>query len=423
MGIDRLDIVLSETELDRIVVLKEVKEGFLTQKEAGDRLGLSARQIRRLLKRLVCGTVAMQSKNNGGNRTFQATFKTLVLETVRDRYYDFGPTFASEKLKATEGLDINKETLRQWMMEAGLWKGRSRKQARIHQRRERRPRFGELVQIDGSHHDWFEGRGPKCCLLVFIDDATSTIIGLGFEAAETTLGYMRLIEQQLQNYGRPMAYYSDKHSVFKTTREQCVDGRFQPTQLHRALKTLQIELICAHSSEAKGRVERVNLTLQDRLVKELRLAGINTIEAANAFVPTFLALHNPRFSVEPTHPEDAHRALHYTPEALKRILSVHAERKLSKNLEFSFDTNLYQISTPGKGYRLRHSAVTIHQHMDGSQEVLLGMEPLAFKVLPKRHEAPQQADSKDINPLMDQVAQLLVQSSLIKHLGSVQQGL
>lgn len=418
-----VDLVLSEIALDRIIILKEVKEGFLTQVEAGQRLGLSERQIRRLLKRLACGTVAIKSKNNGGNRAFQTTFKTLVLETVRDRYYDFGPTFAAEKLRTSEGLNINKETLRQWMMEEGFWKGRTRKQARIHQRRERRPRFGELVQIDGSHHDWFEGRGPKCCLLVFIDDATSKIIGLRFEEAETTLGYMRLIEQHLQIYGRPMAYYSDKHSVFKTTREQCVDGRFQPTQLHRALRALQIELIYAHSSEAKGRVERVNLTLQDRLVKELRLAGIHTIEAANAFVPTFLALHNPRFAVEASHPEDAHRALHHTAEVLKRILSVHAQRKLSKNLEFSFDTNLYQINTPGKGYRLRHSAVTLHQHMDGSQEVLLGMEPLAFKVLPKRHEVPHQADSKDINPLMDQVALLVMQSTLMQPRGLLQQGL
>lgn len=417
-------IALNETELDRIVVLKETKEGFLTQKEAGERLALSERQIRRLLKRLACSTTGVKSKNKGGNRAFQETFKVLVLGTVRDRYYDFGPTFAAEKLKSSEGIRINKETLRQWMMEAGLWKGRTRKQSRIHQRRERRLRFGELVQIDGSHHDWFEGRGQKCCLLVFIDDATSKIIGMRFEPTETTFGYMRLMEEHLKTYGKPLAYYSDKHSIFKTTREHCVDGRLQPTQLHRALTTLQIELICAHSSQAKGRVERVNLTLQDRLVKELRLAGINTIEAANTFVPTFLDLHNLRFAVEAAHPEDAHRPLHQTPEVLKRILSIHSERKLSKNLEFSFNTNSYQITTPGKGYRLQHSAVTVYEHMDGSQEVLLGgLQPLTFKVLPKLHTEPREVDTKDINPLMDQLAQLLMRAPLAaQHRGSVQQG-
>ncbi len=173
------------------------------------------------------------------------------------------PTFAAEKLNACEGLKLSKETLRQWMIAAGIWKKRTRKKAySIHQSRERRTRFGELVQIDGSHHDWFEGRGPKCCLLVFVDDATSRIIGLHFDKSETTLGYMHLIQQHLKHYGRPLAYYSDKHGIFKVTKKGA-NGKDQDTQLHRALKTLQIELICAHSSQAKGRVERNNQTLQD----------------------------------------------------------------------------------------------------------------------------------------------------------------
>ncbi len=167
---------LSEIELDRLLVLKEVKEGFLTQQEAGDRLGLSSRQVRRLLRRMAYkGPAGIKSQRKGGNRAFQADFKAIVLIKVRERYADFGPTFAAEKLMDCEELKVSKETLRQWMMAEGLWKGRARKQARIHQSRERRSRFGELVQIDGSHHDWFEGRAPKCCLLVFIDDATSKI--------------------------------------------------------------------------------------------------------------------------------------------------------------------------------------------------------------------------------------------------------
>jgi transposase len=395
---------LSETELDRLLILKEVKERYLTQKEAAERLGLSQRQIRRLLTRMLSGAAGIKSKNKGGNRTLNADFKVRVLDTVRKRYHDFGPTFATEKLNACEGLKISKETLRQWMIEAGIWRGRPRKQARIHQSRERRPRFGELVQIDGSHHDWFEGRGPKCCLLVFIDDATSRILGLHFNKAETTLGYMELMQQHIKIHGRPLAYYSDKHSIFKTTREQSVDGRLQATQLHRALQTLNIELICAHSSQAKGRVERANKTLQDRLIKEMRLRGVNNIEEANLFAPEFLLAHNQRFALPPACSEDAHRPLHHSLEEMRRILSVQAERKLSKNLEFSLEGSLYQITTQGKGYRLRHSAVKICTHTDGSQEVLSNTTPLEFKMLPKLlHTPPPITDVKGLNPLMDQL--------------------
>lgn len=292
------------------------------------------------------------------------------------------------------------------MMEAGFWKGRARKQARVHQSRERRSRFGELIQIDGSHHDWFEGRGPKCSLLVLIDDATSRILGLRFNASETTLGYMDLMQEHVLSHGRPLAYYSDKHSIFKTTREECVDGRFQETQLHRALKTLQIELICAHSSQAKGRVERANKTLQDRLIKEMRLHGISNIEDANAFVFQFLEDYNKRFAVPAKRPEDAHRKLLQAPEELKRILSCHTNRKLSKNLEFSLNRKIYQITTPGKGYRLRGKTITICQHTDGSEEVLSGLTNLPFKVLSTVSKAPYTADTKELNPLMDQIIRI-----------------
>lgn len=199
------------------------------------------------------------------------------------------------------------------------------------------------------------------------------------------------------------AFYSDKHSIFKTTREQCVDRRLQHTQLHRALNSLQIELICAHSSQAKGRVERANKTLQDRLVKEMRLRGIDCIEAANAYAPEFLLAHNKKFCVPPKQAEDAHRPLHHSLETIKRILSLHTERTLTKNLEFSLDGRIYQITTLGTGYRLRHQKVTIFTHADGSQEILADKQPLAFKILPKLIQKPWIADTKDLSPLMDQL--------------------
>lgn len=306
-------ISLEGIELDRLLILQQVKNRQLTQEEAGKRLNVSSRQIRRLMKRFISnGIDGITFQYKGGNRAFGEDFKQQVLTVCSSaEYHGFGPTFASEKLKELENLNINRETLRQWMIDQGLWKGRSRKKARIHQSRERRPQFGELVQIDGSHHDWFEGRAPKCCLLVFVDDATSKILGLCFFEQETTLGYMKVVQQHLESYGRPIAYYSDKHSIFRTTREECVDGRFTDTPLERALRELRIELICAHSSQAKGRVERANQTLQDRLIKELRLRKISSIEAANAYAPEFMAYYNQRFGVEPASDEDAHLSVRH----------------------------------------------------------------------------------------------------------------
>jgi transposase len=403
-----LEIQLRETELDRLLIITQAHSGVLSQQEASERLGITTRQVRRLLVRVKSeGVLGIKSKYKGGNRLFSRDFKEQVLQTVRECYLGFGPTFASEKLKSCNDLKVNKETLRQWMMSADLWKGRSRKQARIHQSRERRARFGELVQIDGSHHDWFEGRAPTCCLLVFIDDATSQILGLLFDTSETTLGYMALVKQHVETYGRPIAYYSDKHSIFKTTREHSIDGRLQDTQRHRALRSLQIELICAHSSQAKGRVERANQTLQDRLVKELRLRGILTIKEANAYLPEFVKTYNERFSVPAANDENAHRNLHHDQATLKRILSVHTERKLSKNLEFSLNRKTYQITTPTTGYRLRHKIVTVCEHVDGSQEVTVDNKALTFKILPFK-QAVREADTKELNVVMDQLVEEMV---------------
>lgn len=393
--------IFTEVEMDRLFILRQVVEHQLTQDEAGHKLGLSSRQIRRLLKRFTTnGSQGIKSLNAGRNRAFPEDFKVQVLEALKVNYIDFGPTFAAEKLCEYQGLQINRETLRQWMIEAGLWKGRARKDARIHQSRERRSRLGELVQIDGSHHDWFEGRAPKCCLIVFIDDATSKILTMRFEPSETTMGYFRCLKNHLKMHGKPVAYYSDKHSIFKTTRKDCVDGRLSDTQVHRALRELQIELICAHSSQAKGRVERANKTLQDRLIKEMRLNKISTLEAANIYLPIFIAQYNERFSVKAVNLEDAHRPVEQ-PEALKHVLSVQTTRKLSKNLEFSHSNIIYQIQRPGGGYRLRHAEVTISENTDGEKEVFYGKESLQYKIFSHLTKQPPVVDTKEINPLVD----------------------
>lgn len=402
-----VEIVFNEVEMDRLFVLRQVKERQLTQEEAGKRLRLTSRQIRRLLKRVEENGIQGIKRNKVlGNRSFSKDFKILVMAEVKANYADFGPTFAAEKLLERNELSINRETLRQWMVEEGLWNRRVRKTARIHQTRERRPRFGELIQIDGSHHDWFEGRAPKCCLLVFVDDATSKVLTLRFEESETTLGYLRCLKEHLHTYGRPLAYYSDKHSIFKTTRKDCVDGRLADTQVHRALRELQIELICAHSSQAKGRVERANQTLQDRLIKEMRLRQISSIEEANAYLPKFIEAYNKRFSVQAQSPKDAHKPLYHSVDALKRILSVQTTRKLSKNLQFSHNCTLYQIERPGGGYRFRHAEVTVCEHTDGSIEVLCNKESLKYKMQKNSNNQPLLVDTKEINTVLDQIVLL-----------------
>ena len=394
-------ILFNEDEMERICVIRKVIERSCTQKEAGIELGLSDRQVRRVMERFkTSGIEGIQKKHTGGNRSFSEDFKVQVMGLVRKHYNDFGPRFASQKLSLQHGLEINRETLRQWMMTGGIWKGRTRKKARIHQQRERRSCFGELVQIDGSHHDWFEGRASKCCLLVFIDDATSRIVGMRFEESETTVGYMRLVLKHITTFGRPLGYYSDKHSIFLTTREHSVDGRLEDTQFQRALRALQITLICAHSSQAKGRVERANKTLQDRLIKEMRLKGISSIEQGNAYLDTFILDYNRQFSVEPSSSDDAHRPVHQNQDQLRKVLSIHTNRKLSKNLEFSYLNKIYKIITPTTGYRLRHKEVKLYTHLDGKIIVMSDNEELSYEVMETRH-ARYQADSKEINVLMD----------------------
>jgi hypothetical protein len=379
--------------MERLYILQKVAKRQITQAEAGKQLGLSVRQIRRLMQRVEGGGASgVQSKKQRGNRGFSDDFKQKVILIVKEKYGDFGPTFAAEKLKELDNLSVNRETLR---------RGKTRKAVKVHQTRERRSRFGELVQIDGSHHDWFEGRAPKCCLFVFIDDATSRIIAARFEPTETTLGYMRCVRAHVEKCGKPLSYYSDRHSIFRNNRKDC-DRRITDTQLHRALRTLGIELICANSSQAKGRVERANQTLQDRLIKEMRLQNISSMEEGNAYLEEFVAKHNEKFAVAPQNAEDAHRPSFHTAAQLEMILSVQSARKLSKNLEFSHNCVLYQIVGEWHGYRLRHATVTVCELMNGGVEVYCGERKL--QCFTRRSKQPLVVDAKGINTYVDQLA-------------------
>lgn len=384
---------MSVREADRLGVVRKVVAKRLLQREAAVRLGLSVRQVQRLVRRYRDdGAAGLVSKRRGRrpNNVIEADVRREVLDWVHKRYADFGPTLACEKLTEVHGYRLSVETLRQWMMAEGLWEAKSRRRVRVHQRRPRRSCFGELVQLDGSPHAWFEDRGERCTLIVFIDDATGRLMYLRFVPAETTQAYMEALGVYLGRYGRPVALYSDRHSIFRVNQGR-LEGKV--TQFTRAVKTLDIEPIHANTPQAKGRVERANQTLQDRLVKELRLAGIDGMEAGNAFLPSFMADYNRRFAVAPKSKEDAHRAVLHDAAELDLILRLHAIRKLSKNLTFQYLNREYQITGQGKGYRLRGASVTVCDAFGGEVDVLCKGRPLAFRVLAEG-EAPVALDDE-----------------------------
>ena len=363
-----LDGVLSMAEADRAVVIGQVAEKRLGQREAARRLGVSVRQVRRLLARYrERGPAGLVSGHRGkvSNNAMAAVVRRAAMDLVRERYADFGPTFAREKLVEVHGYRLSVETLRKWMVAEGVWRAKARRAVRVHQSRPRRECVGDLVQIDGSPHDWFEGRGPVCTLIVYIDDATSRLLALGFFAAETTDAYMETTRVHLAAHGRPVAYYSDRYGVFRVNKK---DKEGELTQFSRALRTLDIAAIHAGSPQAKGRVERANQTLQDRLVKEMRLRGIDDMAAGNAYLPEFMADFNGRFAVAPRNPADAHRAVLHGRRELDLILCEQHARKLTKNLTVGFQSREYQVTGRGMGYRLR--GATVCKAFDGSVTVL-----------------------------------------------------
>ena len=362
---------------------------------------LTNTEIKRLVVRYRAeGAAGLVSRHRGRrpNNQIADALRQEILDLVRSRYADFGPTLACEKLAKLHDHKISVETLRQWMVADDLWKPKARKQARIHQRRPRRPCRGELVQIDGSPHDWFEDRGPRCTLIVFIDDATSELMALRFAPAETTQSYMEALRGYLAEHGRPVALYPDKHSIFRVNHP---DREGELTQFTRAPRTLDIEPIHANTPQAKGRVERANQTLQDRLVKELRLAGISDIDAANAFLPDFLSNYNQRFAVPPQNPTDAHRPVLHDPQELALIFSPHAHRKLSKNLTLQYKNREYQLTGQGKGYRLRGAQITVCEAFDGSVTLLYQGRALPYRILNEGEPPIPLDDEKSIHATVE----------------------
>lgn len=395
-------IEMSERELKRFAVLQQVINGSRSQGQAALALGLSERQIRRLQRGVEReGARALISRRRGrpSNRRVETTVREGILAQVRARYADFGPTLAAEYLRA-DGYTVSKETLRRWMIAAGLWQAQRKRRTRLHPPRPRRARLGELVQIDGSPHDWFEGRGPRCTLIAFIDDATSRVLYARFTPVESSQAYLSALQTYVTTHGCPVALYSDRHSIF--TKHNPEDT--EPTQFQRATEALGIATIQALSPQAKGRVERLFQTLQDRLVKALRLAEISDQDTANAWLPQYLQQHNARFAVAACDDEDAHQPYDGSPETLARICAIHHRRTLSKDLVLSFQRQRYIIQTGGAPrYALRGRRVDVVVHADGRIELVTGGEVLLYKVFDSPQEIPHPVDDKSLNARVDAI--------------------
>src|SRR5512138_3600366 len=327
---DRL-LEMSAKELSRLEVMQRLSEKRMSQKEAGKILALSTRQIKRLQRAYrQQGAAGLVSKHRGrkANNRLAEEVKRKALNLLKTKYRGFGPTLAHEKLVEKDKLQLSDESVRQLMIEEGLWKPRKAKKTTIHQLRERRACFGELVQIDGSLHDWFEGRAEPCVLLVFIDDATSQLVQLLFVESESFFSYAQAAEGYFRQSGKPVAFYSDKHGIFRVNLPSA-GSRTDLTQFGRAMQELDIQIICANSPQAKGRVERAIQTLQDRLPKELRLRKLSSFPQANAYLPEFIRDFNQRFAETPRSSVDLHRPLS-PKEDLVRIFSWQEPRTLSK---------------------------------------------------------------------------------------------
>jgi transposase len=392
-------VTMSIKEVDRLKLLEQVLSKQLTQTQAAKQLGLSRRQVVRLCQGYrTMGEAALVSKREGkpSNNRISKAVRNQVIGLIQSHYHDFGPTLAHEKLTEQHGLRLSRESVRKLMLDAGIWKTKTRNRpSPAQQMRPRRPCFGELVQIDGSDHDWFEGRAPACCLIVFIDDATSKIITLRFVQAECAQAYFDCIYNHISTYGRPLAYYSDRHSIFRVNIKEALSGTGL-TQVGRACTELGIELICANSPQAKGRVERVNATLQDRLIKEMRLMNISTLDEANALMPSFIDAFNRRFAKPPACEHDAHRTQLPSEQIIKRILSKQYSRKVSRQLEISFNNVIYQIQTNSPSYSMRGARVTVCDDQ-GDITILYKGKPLPFKVFDKNNKPNPVVDAKNIN--------------------------
>jgi hypothetical protein len=365
-------IIVSIEELRRLKTIQEAIEKHITQKAASTVIGISERQVRRLVKAVRQeGEKGIIHKGRGqlSPKRIPEKVKEEALKVYRDNYLGFGPTFAAEKLFEMDGIRLSKETVRKWLVKAGLWKEK-RKKPFHRQWRPRRERFGEMVQLDGSHHDWLEGRGPELVLMAYIDDATNNVFGRFYDH-EGTMPAMTSFKKYAKKHGLPLSVYLDRHAAYKSKKKfipwEDLEGKESMTQFERALGELGVKVIHAYSPQAKGRVERLFGTLQDRLVKEMRLRNIKTTAEANTYLSQYLLAHNKKFSVCPANTSDAHIKLPKDFD-LDSILCIKNYRTVKNDNTVGYKGKLYQLLENAGVKR-----ITVRENLDGSMH-LLGKE-------------------------------------------------
>src|SRR5258706_4044142 len=387
-------LIMSVKERRRLEVMSLIRDQEISLAKGAALLDLSVRQSRRLWKRyreLGDGALVHGLRGKPSNHARKISFKEKVLSRYVERYAGFGATLAAEKLLG-DGLEVRRETLWRWLLAGNLWTRRMR--GRVHRsRRERRSCLGEMVQMDGSHHDWFEGRGPGCVLMVMIDDATSRTYARFF-AGETTAAVMEIFGAYVRKYGLVHSLYVDRDSIYRSDRQATVEEelRGQPapaTQFARAMAELDVELILANSPQAKGRVERMNGTLQDRLVKEMRLEGISDIACANVFrEKRFLPALNRKFSVKARDTSDVHRSM---PAGIKleEVLSFQEKRRVSNDWCVMWRNRIFQLNRRHETMALAGRELTVREKLDGTIELLSQGHKLHWKELKQRPTRPK----------------------------------
>lgn len=377
---------MRQKEIKRLEILHKLDSKQIRQNKAAEILGISVRQVQRLLSGyLKQGPEGIVSKKFGkpSNNCTSEAVKEMAVFLIRKHYHDFGPTLATEKLRECHDVHLSIETIRKLMIDDGLWIPRKQRLKRVYQPRYRRDCYGDLIQIDGSYHYWFEDRGPQCTLLVYIDDATSKLMMAKFFPEESTFGYFKATEEYLLQHGKPISFYSDKYSVFRVVNQHAKSGD-GVTQFGRALSDLNMDIIYANTCQAKGRVERANKTLQDRLVKELRLKGISTMEEANLYLPDFIEDYNKRFAKEPKGLTNMHRSLQqHERNNLKSIFSWQEDRTLSNNLTIQYDKFWYLIEDTLETRQLARKRVTVYEDFHGRIKIFYEGKELPYRVFDK----------------------------------------
>jgi transposase len=387
-------ITMSRREAKRLHILHQAFDKKMTQVEAAGHIGLSDRQIRRIIKRIreegdegICH----RSRGKASNHRIARRIKEGALKLFKQEYADFNIAHATEKLFEVHGIAINDETMRLWLNEAAI-PYKKRKVRKHRQRRERKANFGELVQIDGSHHDWFEGRGPVCVFMGYIDDATNTVHGLFYDY-EGTMPAMDSMKRYIKRYGIPKSVYLDKHTTYKSWAEPTIEEQLNDqkpmSHFEKSLAALDTSVIHANSPQAKGRVERLFKTLQDRLVREMRLLEIKSVEEANAFLTDYLPKYNRRFAKPAASEADLHRPALHSRE-LDRILCIKEERVVKNDFTIAHNSTLYQIEQA-----TRAKKVTVEERLDGSLHISYKGQDLRYREITK-----QPTEDTAVSPLL-----------------------